>query len=433
MVLASGSISAFGAIRDDEEEDDGTALVYTCEEGVWYKVVPNEHIRVKFVDDETHVVDFLICVMSYREDGTIYSAITESVVMFESDYTYFEIQEDVLDYRAAYMMEYDGVLYFAACVWDVNGDVQTYIWRENDTKTVCISGELEKEEGVISVREETIYGERITTMDMEKWIQQPGIYPDDIGPFTLSRPLLTAAEINLSSETEMLIIPAGTEVEIVDILEHDDYEWYCVQAGDDESWVPVEGEHLVLQDADFYDTFAPVGSDITYHETLNDSWVRVDTETEEASTYTDVSGWIYLSEVLPKAFADVDTHIYVSAAEPGVVNIGVIDFDESVADPFICVQFPIWLETPDDDLWTYAIYCRIYRIVGCWAMPVYADTTGGLYTEKLIDVDYFLELYLYDAAYDETPVQVLNGDGTIYIGDQLYELEGLNQLVPVEG
>ena len=418
LVLAPDSTSSFAATRDEDTfANDDTSLTYICEEGVWYKIVPNEKIRAEFADDETHVVDFSVCAESYTEDGTIYSDIIETDVTFETDSIFFDIaqicsdtHEDILNYRGAYMMECDGTLYFAVCVFDVNGDAQTYLWRENDVKTVCIAGDLEKTDGVVSVRETSSSGvEKVTTMNQEKWIQQSEISFDGAASFTLSRPLLVAAEINLDSSTEMLIFPEGSDVTITYFLEHDGYGWYYVEAGDDSGWMPVENGHMVLQNADFYDTFALPGSEITCRDTLNESWLRVDVDMQAITFEVETSGTVSLNEIFPELsyfYGDVNTQIYLTCPDTGLVSVGVVYFDEALADTFIAVQFPMWMGTSEDgEEQGYMVYSIIYRIVGCWAVPLYANTTNPMLSEKLLDIGY--SLYFDGVEYNENPEQIL--------------------------
>ncbi len=434
LVLALSSTSSFAATRDEDTfANDDTSLTYICEEGVWYKIVPNEKIRAEFADDETHVVDFVIQVSG--EDG---KAVVELCFSDESSFDIAQIcsdtHEDILNYRGAYMMECDGTLYFAVCVFDVNGDAQTYLWRENDVKTVCIAGDLEKTDGVVSVREALSSGvEKVTTMNQEKWIQQSEISFDGAASFTLSRPLLVAAEINLDSSTEMLIFPAGSDVTITDFLEHDGYGWYYVEAGDDSGWMPVENRHLVLQNADFYDTFALPGSEIICRDTLNESWLWVDVDMQAITFEVETSGTVSLNEIFPELsyfFGDVNTQIYLTCPDTGLISVGIVYFDEALADTFIAVQFPMWMGTSEDgEEQGYMVYSIIYRIVGCWAVPLYSNTTNPMFSEKLLDIDY--SLYFDGVEYNENPEQILKGHGTVEINGQMYELEGLNQLVPV--
>ncbi len=427
MVLALSSTSTFGAVRDDEDDTvkyDGPVLTYICDEDVWYKIVPNEKIRAEFADDDTHVMDFVIQV-SGEDDKVVVELCFSDESSFDIAQVCSDTHEDILNYRGAYMMECDGTLYFAVCVFDVNGDAQTYLWREDDVKTVCIAGDLEKTDGVVSVRETLSSGvEKVTTMNQEKWIQQSEISFDGEANFTLSRPLLVAAEINLNSSTEMLIFPAGSDVTITDFLEHDGYGWYYVETGDDSGWLPVENGHLVLQDADFYDTFALPGSEITCRDTLNDSWMKVEEDAEATVIFsegTQVSMNASTTICLAEYIDGINDQVYLDCSNVTAAYIRVIDFDDSIADTFISVQYPLWHTDG-----SYATYCSIYRIVGCHAILMHlVDETGiGLTTFPVISAEYT----------DPSSI-ITNGDGILYVeysSMKSYQLEDLYKLVIME-
>ncbi len=284
MVLALGGTNVNGAIQEVEEP----TYVYTCEEGVWYKMVENETIKVITTDGESRNMVFTMQYVYEEPENPAWSFGMNILIRQQLEDGFIDIGEDIWTCRGIYMMEYDGTLYFAACVWDINEDPQTYVWWEGGTDPVCMAGELDKTECGINVRQK-LYGnvENVSAVNVGKPMEQSenATYVYGGERYTLSRPLLVASEPSLEADTEMILLDAGANVESLEYMESDGYHWYFIETEDEVGgWMPLDDDgHLILQDADFSDVFALRGSDITIHKSLNDSWLSGETEIYDSS------------------------------------------------------------------------------------------------------------------------------------------------------
>ncbi len=401
ILTGRDSVISRGAVEEDR------TLYYSLEESVWYQLQANREMELKTPEGLSQTVYVGV---QADENGI--------VITSEASGKKFIITGSRLS--GIYAMVCEGELYFAAELWDEEGNLLTWLWGMQNDKFLNLPGRLEKKNGCIQVRNMLLGGyESLVTVTPGDWTQVEVVTLLGSCTYMLTRPLHLVPSAALRQDCEPRILPAGTWVEFSQYKTDSTYEWYGIKQEDGIWWLSLCQGQLALQEGEFTECFVPVNASTSLYVNPNRKWRQPQ---EDFCTFYGTGKWLLLSDYTDIFEEDV---LYI-AAEGKEITMGIIDFDPSQSTVFVAVQYPQFFY--ENEVWARHV-CRLYRLVGNWLVPIWADGyENGELPVRLFaeEVDWWSE------GYSDEPVSQLEHNGTIQIEGRRYQLQGQNQLVEME-